>query len=696
MNHHKQIRHILALECGAWKNTFFLDKNTHSLGRNSTNSIFCYHRVISRNHANLIKVNYQNLANKNESQNIFWLVDGDGTGKRSTNGIYVNGEKCLSHLLQPGDIIFFGGNDVKGKYDILDLKTHSFYSESSTATENSSFLETFSYKPQDSFPVELDSSQLNSFELISEAILIVNFASKTIINANSNACNLLGYSLAEIKRLNINNIDKVEQSILSQQLDFLQNLNISSQRESAYQTKEKKLVNVLVKSRTINYEDQKCLFLEIKDISYSKKIEYILRYQNNHDLLTNCGNEQLFKKQLSYCLGYNKVKETQLAIVKIRFNYTGNKLSLQKRIISRIRKRLFLMDSLAKVSSNEYYIMLQEVNSKARIDLFVNQVLEDINQPIVIENQSFLLTANMGISLQPQDGQEIDELLQKSSLALEASYDQSLNNYQYYKANFLQQRDQEYQEEKILSEILRSKNINIKYQPVIDLNNDQIFGFTSELLKSQGIATTNSLVNYFKVAHRIGYTLDLMRLCLQTIASDVNLWQKNEISWDRISIPILLSSLLDDHLLNSLLVLWKDFEDKIPNLELDVFIDDNLFFRHQKSQPLFNLTKISRNLTLSNFGFNQGLNILSYSDFVQNIKISLPIDVKLENEPKQKALITSLLTFTNILKINLIVDNISTKKQKEILFEMGCEIVAGAGVTPSLSAHNIVKFYKNW
>lgn len=125
MSKTNSFRHILALELNNLRKTISLDKNTYSLGRNSTNSIVIHHRVISRNHATLLKVSYQETEKKND---VFWIIDGDLKGNRSTNGIYINGKKCLSHELKPGDLILFGGIEVKAKYDIVDTSTKTFLS----------------------------------------------------------------------------------------------------------------------------------------------------------------------------------------------------------------------------------------------------------------------------------------------------------------------------------------------------------------------------------------------------------------------------------------------------------------------------------------------------------------------------------------------------------------------------------------
>ncbi len=125
MNKNNAVRHILAIELNGLRKTIFLDKNTYSVGRNSTNSVVLHHKVVSRNHANLLKVSYKG---KENNKDVFWLIDGDLKGNRSTNGIFVNGKRCFSQELKPGDLILFGGIEVRAKYDILDVNSQTLLS----------------------------------------------------------------------------------------------------------------------------------------------------------------------------------------------------------------------------------------------------------------------------------------------------------------------------------------------------------------------------------------------------------------------------------------------------------------------------------------------------------------------------------------------------------------------------------------
>ncbi|ACB53523.1 hypothetical protein cce_4175 [Crocosphaera subtropica ATCC 51142] len=106
-------RYILVLEDSNSRRTISLEKSKYSLGRHSSNSIIIYSKQVSRQHATLIR-----KFNRKTNQDAFWILDGDLDGKKSQNGIFVNGEKCTIHELKDGDLINFGC-EVNGSYHTI-------------------------------------------------------------------------------------------------------------------------------------------------------------------------------------------------------------------------------------------------------------------------------------------------------------------------------------------------------------------------------------------------------------------------------------------------------------------------------------------------------------------------------------------------------------------------------------------------
>ena len=110
-------RHILKIEAPLGQSIIDLDRNYYTLGRGSKNSIIIQDKEVSRCHATIVRQKHTRF-----NKNIFWIYDGNLKGKRSTNGLIINDEYCLKHLLKPKDLIFLGKN-VKLTYHQLSRKT---------------------------------------------------------------------------------------------------------------------------------------------------------------------------------------------------------------------------------------------------------------------------------------------------------------------------------------------------------------------------------------------------------------------------------------------------------------------------------------------------------------------------------------------------------------------------------------------
>ncbi|MBE9223277.1 EAL domain-containing protein [Cyanobacterium stanieri LEGE 03274] len=111
MSETQEFRHILVIEDRKGRRILSLEENNYTLGRDSNNPIVIYDYQVSRTHATLVK--------KEDTQgSTYRIVDGDLQGKRSTNGILVNGHATLSHELKHGDTIRFA-NEAKANYYII-------------------------------------------------------------------------------------------------------------------------------------------------------------------------------------------------------------------------------------------------------------------------------------------------------------------------------------------------------------------------------------------------------------------------------------------------------------------------------------------------------------------------------------------------------------------------------------------------
>ncbi|MGL5032390.1 MAG: EAL domain-containing protein [Microcystaceae cyanobacterium] len=119
MSNASEVRHVLVIEDQKSRRIVSLTENNYDIGRDPNSAIPLFDRQVSRHHATLLRVNeYQN------EHFSYRLIDGNLQGKRSTNGIMVNAQYCLSHELKHGDLIRFSSKS-KASYHVISITTES-------------------------------------------------------------------------------------------------------------------------------------------------------------------------------------------------------------------------------------------------------------------------------------------------------------------------------------------------------------------------------------------------------------------------------------------------------------------------------------------------------------------------------------------------------------------------------------------
>lgn len=699
-SNNNSIRHILALESGSWKKTFFLDKNTYSIGRNSTNSLVIHHRVISRNHATFIRTNYHDIETKNYSHSIFWIVDGDLKGNKSTNGIYVNGKQYSCYQLQPGDIIFVGGIEVKAKYDIVDLKSKTFFSIS---FPNNTSLVNSEQKNNSNFVLPtIHNEDLQNFNLISQGVFLLDVETHKILTANSSYCNLVNYSSSEIKNLTLEDLCILEKDIINYNIDILKNNNISSNQESIYQTKDKKIINIFVNYTPVNFDDKRCLLASVQNLSEFKKVEEIIRYQSTHNTITNLPNKKLFMEQLFLSLSHHQIKEEHLAIIKLRFNNWQNIINnltlddeniLINKLVTIIKNNLSGGDIISQFSDNEYVIVVEDIKNKNRINPLIENILSTLKKPVNINDHNFIISVNFGISLYPQDHDQISNLLSNATSALETSYDESVNSsYQYYNKEIIHKFSEINNNfYNVVATAINEKKLTIKYNPIINIKEKNMYGLNSELFVDHDQQINLSELDILTIALEMGYSKQLIQLQLEKISEDIILWTKNNINIPRIGFPILASYLTDINIINSLLEIINNHN--LINLDLEIIFNNPMIDFNIISNNLIILTTLPINLTLFNFEFSY-LSDIDNKIKINHLKISESFIKKLEYNPHQLSLISSIINSAKLLNLNVICEGINTETLKNTLNDLGCENMQGLFFPTCLTTEDIIDFYE--
>ena len=117
-------RPVIIVEFPGFKKSFTLNQKIFSIGRHPNNSLVLEDKEVSRCHATIAWLKYQD--SQGNWRRGYWIIDGRGSKQRSRNGILINGIKQSNHRLRNGDVITIGHN-TKITYEFVSYNTHNNY-----------------------------------------------------------------------------------------------------------------------------------------------------------------------------------------------------------------------------------------------------------------------------------------------------------------------------------------------------------------------------------------------------------------------------------------------------------------------------------------------------------------------------------------------------------------------------------------
>ena len=289
-NEREKIRHLLVVKDLRGQRNIPLEMTTYSIGRDLNNTIVLYAPSISRQHAIILRVTVPE-----SDRYLFRIIDGNLSGKRSTNGLFVNRRQHFSYDLKHGDVIEFG-NGVRLKYytlsNLLDAEFHQFCQVEDVADFicNPPDLNQTLIIPENSHSDSSDVvlNRLASFpELIPNPIIEIDLAGKiTYLNPAANV------QLPKLKELGHNHPILSEIAILVQnrannKISFLREIEIEHQffEQAIHYLPDSELIRIFItditeRKKAETEKEQRDRFLQeviaVQNLSFELRLQRLL------------------------------------------------------------------------------------------------------------------------------------------------------------------------------------------------------------------------------------------------------------------------------------------------------------------------------------------------------------------------------------------------------------------------------------
>jgi diguanylate cyclase (GGDEF)-like protein len=434
-----------------------------------------------------------------------------------------------------------------------------------------------------------------------------------------------------------------------------------------------------------------------EDITERQRAEERVGHMARHDALTDLPNRVLLRERLEHEL--KRVKRGEcLAVLCLdldQFKGVNDTLGhpigdeLLKLVADRLRGCTREPDTIARLGGDEFAIIMTQMQKANDAATLSRRIRESIVKPYQIEGHQIVTDISIGISISPIDGTEPDELLKNADMALYGAKADGRGTYRFFELEMDERMKARRDLEMDLRKALTHKEFELYYQPLVNLQTNEITAFEALLRWKHPTRGTISPADFIPIAEETGLIIPLGEWVLKTAC-------KETVNWpDHVKVAVNLSptQLTNRNLVDVVKKALADSGLDAGRLQLEITETVLLQNTFATLARLHELRKLGAQIALDDFG--TGYSSLSYlrSFPFDKIKIDQSFIQDMSNGAEPLAIVNAVAGLAKCLNMISTAEGVETQQQMDTVQSIGCTEMQGYLFSRARPAKEIGQFF---
>ncbi|MDE2599335.1 MAG: EAL domain-containing protein [Rhodocyclaceae bacterium] len=405
-------------------------------------------------------------------------------------------------------------------------------------------------------------------------------------------------------------------------------------------------------------------------------------YLTQHDALTGLPNRLLFNALIDQALAGGNGSCAILLLDLDSFKLINDSLghafgdALLVLLAERIRSTLQSGGQMARIGSDEFAVVMQNVGDKEHVANIAQQLLYALSEPTELNGERLTISACIGIACGPDDGIDRHDLLRAADTALHAAKAQGKNHYCFHTADMSLRASEMHSIEQGLKRALEYNHLRIHYQPQVNLANGELEGVEALVRWQHPTEGLVSPARFIPVAETSGIISHIGRWVLRAACAECRRWVEIYPDQMRLSVNVSARQLVNEDFIDDLRGILE--ETGFPAERLDLELTESTLQLVETSPRLLHEIK-SLGISISIDDFGTGYSSLSVLKTlpIDRLKVDQSFVRDLTADANDVAIVEAILGMSRTLGLHVIAEGIETDAQLSILQQLGCE--AGQG-----------------
>lgn len=418
-----------------------------------------------------------------------------------------------------------------------------------------------------------------------------------------------------------------------------------------------------------------------------------LAFLAQFDKLTGLANRELFRDCVQQAVRRAAHSMRLVAVLSLdvdRFKSVNERyghgagdellVTVAYRLSASVRKG----DTIARTGSDEFAILLEDLNDPREVEPLCQKILSGLSEPIFVRGEEISVTASIGVSFCPGDAADVAELMRKADNAMYRAKKEGRGRICVFTPALQLVADENLQMEAALRRAVADQALFLCYQPKLCLQTGQVLG-AEALLRWRhprlGIVMPGRFV---PLAEESGLIVPIGAWVLRQACQDLQRWR--ELGFEDLSVAVNLSTQQFRHgdlakmVENVLEETGADPNQLVLEITESLLLDDD----DRSRQQLDALKAMGIMVYLDDFG--TGYSSLSYLKRfrIDGLKIDRSFVHDLHGNPDEEAITCAIIALGRALRLGVIAEGVESRAQLELLLREGCDAVQGFLFSPPL------------